>query len=85
MITLWITALITSAIDSLNPIAISQQFVLQGLVKNKHHIWFFIVSIAFTNFLAGILAYYGLLTPLSRFFSNIVQSMLFFTFLPNLF
>ena len=32
----------TSFLDSLNPSAIAQQMLLQAMVKNKRHIWFFI-------------------------------------------
>ena len=41
----------TSAFDSLNPMAIGQQFVLQGLVKKPRDIWYFILTTGFVNFL----------------------------------
>lgn len=37
---LLVSTILTSAADSLNPIAITQQFVLQGMVKKPKHIWF---------------------------------------------
>lgn len=58
---LLLTTLITSATDSLNPFAITQQFVLQGMVKKPGHIWYFIWATAITNFIGSLLAYYGLL------------------------
>lgn len=38
---------------------IAQQFVLQGLVKKKHHIWAYIFSMALTNFTGGLIVYFG--------------------------
>lgn len=73
MTALLLTALVTGFTDSFNPIAISQQFVLQGMVKKPWHIWFFIIMIAITNFTAGMLAYFGLITPLSSFVSYAVS------------
>ena len=40
------TTLTTSFLDCLNPSAIAQQMLLQAMVKNKRHIWFFILGIA---------------------------------------
>ena len=61
-----ITTILTSAVDSLNPVAITQQFVLQGMVKKPKHIWFFILATMITNFMGGILAYFGLITVFSN-------------------
>ncbi len=36
---LLVPTILTSAADSLNPVAITQQFVLQGMVKKPKHIW----------------------------------------------
>lgn len=69
MLGLLVTTLATSAVDSINPIAITQQFVLQGMVKKAKHIWFFIFSISITNLLAGLVAYLGLFTLLESFFA----------------
>lgn len=66
MWTLLLSTVVTSAADSINPVAISQQFMLQGMVKKARHIWFFIVSIAATNFAGGLLAYVGLIAPISN-------------------
>jgi len=60
VLSLLIATITTSAIDSLNPVAITQQFVLQGLVKKRHHIWYFIMATAIVNFIGGMLVYYGL-------------------------
>lgn len=56
---LWVT-ISASALDSLNPIAITQQFALQSMVEKKRKIIAFIVSMGLTNFTAGMLVYYGL-------------------------
>jgi cytochrome c biogenesis protein CcdA len=66
MIGLFITTILASAADSINPVAITQQFVLQGMVKKPKHIWFFIMATFFTNFTGGLLAYYGLLAVLTN-------------------
>lgn len=65
------TTLITSFIDSFNPIGITQQFVLQGLVKKPKHIWYFIIPTGVTNFIAGFLAYYGLVALIREFFDSL--------------
>lgn len=65
-----LSTIATSAADSINPVAITQQFVLQGLAKKKHHIWYFIMAIYITNFIFGMLAYYGIITVFSSFFSR---------------
>lgn len=60
MLGLIITTIITSATDSLNPIAITQQFILQGMVRKPNHIWYFILPTGIVNFISGVLVYYGL-------------------------
>jgi len=70
---LLLSTIVTSAADSINPIAISQQFVLQGMVKKAKHIWYFIIAIAVTNFAGGVLAYFGLITPISNFAGWVVS------------
>lgn len=67
------TTILTSAADSLNPIAITQQFVLQGMVKKPKHIWFFIIPTGTTNLIGGFLAYYGLVAFIGNFFKDIVN------------
>ena len=70
---LLLSTILTSAADSLNPIAITQQFVLQGLVKNPKHIWYFIVPIGVTNLIGGFLAYFGLVTFMGSYFNKLVE------------
>ena len=54
------TTLTTSFLDCLNPSAIAQQMLLQAMVKNKRHIWFFILGIALANLFLGLAIYYGI-------------------------
>ena len=68
---LLVTTIATSTADSFNPVAIMQQFVLQGMVTKRHHIWYFITATFLTNFLCGIFAYYGLLTLLAVIWNGI--------------
>lgn len=70
---LFITTILTSAADSLNPIAITQQFVLQGMVKKPKHIWFFIIPTGITNLLGGFLAYFGLAAFIGDFFGMLLE------------
>lgn len=60
MFPLLIATITTSAVDSLNPVAITQQFALQGVVKKRRHIWYYISATAIVNFIGGILVYFGL-------------------------
>ena len=76
MIGLLFTTIITSAADSLNPVAITQQFILQGMVKKPKHIWFFILATGITNFIGGLMAYYGLVTIISDIFSSIFKKLI---------
>lgn len=73
MFTLFFTTIITSFLDSLNPFAISQQFVLQGVVKKRNHILYYIMTIFLTNYLCGLLAYYGLLNPILYFIYDMID------------
>lgn len=70
---LLLSTILTSAADSLNPIAITQQFVLQGIVKKPKHIWFFIIPTGVTNLIGGFLAYFGLVTFVGHFFGKLVE------------
>ena len=54
-----IALLATSSVDSLNPIGITQQFILQGMVKKHWHIWYFILTTALVNIIFGYMVYYG--------------------------
>lgn len=74
MLSLLIATITTSAIDSLNPVAITQQFVLQGLVKKRHHIWYFIMATAIVNFIGGMLAYFGLAAILKNYLDRILDN-----------
>jgi cytochrome c biogenesis protein CcdA len=68
-----IATILTSAADSLNPFAISQQFVLQGLVKKPRQIWYFIIPTGVTNLLGGFLAYFGLTAFIGDFFTALLE------------
>jgi hypothetical protein len=60
MLPLLIATITTSAVDSFNPVAITQQFALQSVVKKRRHIWYYISATAIINFIGGILVYFGL-------------------------
>lgn len=66
MFQLLVPTILTSAVDSLNPVAIAQQFALQGAVKKPRDIWYYILPIGLTNFLGGIFAYFGLINIISQ-------------------
>lgn len=72
---LLVSTILTSAVDSLNPIALTQQFVLQGIVKKPKHIWYFIVSILLTNLVSGFLADFGGNHIRRQFFWNAHKSI----------
>lgn len=72
MIGLLLSTILTSAADSLNPIAITQQFVLQGLVKKPEHIWYFILPTGIVNLGTGFLAYYGVVGFFGDYLDNIL-------------
>lgn len=63
---LLLTLLATSSVDSLNPIGITQQFILQGMVKKPRHIWYFIITTGIVNIIFGYLVYYGFITALDN-------------------
>lgn len=66
MMLLFGTTITASFFDSLNPSAIAQQMLLQAMVKNKRHIWFFIIGIGSANLLLGLAVYYGIATWVFR-------------------
>lgn len=70
---LLLTTILTSAADSLNPIGITQQFVLQGMVKKPKHIWYFIIPTGVTNLIGGYLAYYGFITLIGNYLGKLAQ------------
>lgn len=72
---LLISTILTSATDSLNPFAITQQFVLQGMVKKPRHIWYYIIPTGVTNLIGGFLAYFGLVAFIGDFISKLVESL----------
>lgn len=74
MLEMLIPTILTSASDSLNPIAIMQQFVLQGMVKKPRHIWFFILPTGLVNLTGGFLAYFGLISAISGVFDSLLIS-----------
>ena len=67
------TTVLTGAADSLNPVLITQQFVLQGMVKKPGHIWYFIGATAFTSFAVSLLACYGLLAVVTNYLDDVVR------------
>ena len=74
---MWIllgTVITTSFFDSLNPSAIAQQMLLQAMVKNKRHIWFFIFGIGTANLPLGLAIYYGIATWVSKLLSKAIES-----------
>lgn len=71
---LLLSTILTSAADSLNPFAITQQFVLQGMVKKPKHIWYFILPTGITNLIGGFLVYFGLAAFIGRFFNRFVEN-----------
>ncbi len=74
---MWIllgTSITTSFFDSLNPSAIAQQMLLQAMVKNKRHIWFFIFGIGTANLALGLTIYYGIATWVSQLLFNAIEA-----------
>lgn len=69
-----LTTILTSAVDSLNPFAITQQFVLQGMVKKPSDILYFIIPTGLVNLLSGYLAYYGMIGLVVRFFNRTIET-----------
>lgn len=68
-----ITLLATSSVDSLNPIGITQQFILQGMVKKPRHIWYFILTTAVVNIIFGYLVYYGVINFIDTFWDFLLN------------
>lgn len=54
------TTLAASFLDSLNPSAIAQQMVLQAMVREKRHTWFYIAGLGAANLALGLVIYYGM-------------------------
>lgn len=63
-------------LDSLNPFSIGLQIVLLPILKNKHHILWYIIGVFVTYFFGGILIFTGLDVLLANLFSNINFSLM---------
>lgn len=74
---LFLTMLATSSVDSLNPIGITQQFVLQGLVKKPRHIWYFILTTAVVNMIFGYMVYYGVISLIKPLVDSVMNELTF--------
>lgn len=74
ILSLILTTILASSVDSFNPIAITQQFVLQGMVKKPKHIWFFILATGITNLISGVLVYYGLVAIVGKFAKSFMKN-----------
>lgn len=75
---LLLPTILASAADSLNPIAITQQFILQGMVKKPRDIWYFILPTGITNLIGGFLAYFGLVALIENFLADILTTRGFY-------
>lgn len=73
MSNLILTLLATSSVDSLNPIGITQQFILQGMVKKPRHIWYFIITTAIVNIIFGYIVYYGIIEVFDKLFHVVID------------
>ena len=76
-----VTLLATSSVDSLNPIGITQQFILQGMVKKPQHIWYFILTTAVVNIVFGYLVYYGVIRVIDLFWDFLLNENALIVFL----
>lgn len=70
---LLLSTIMTSAVDCLNPIVLTQQFVLQGMVKKTSHIWYFIIPTGLTNLVFGMMVYYGFDALAGSFFKRMMN------------
>ena len=73
---MWIllgTVITTSFFVFLNPSAIAEQMLLQAMVKNKRHIWFFILGIGTANLALGLAIYYGIATWVSKLLFKAIE------------
>ena len=74
MLVLLGTTFTASFLDSLNPSAIAQQMLLQAMVRNKRHIWFFIFGIGFTNLILGLAVYYGIAAWVAQLLARLTEA-----------
>jgi len=73
MLSLLGVTFVASFTDSMNPIAITQQMILQSVSKRKKDILGFVIGIALTNFAFGLLFYFGLAQLLQRLLLKITE------------
>lgn len=66
MLSLAFTTVLMAFLDSFNPVALTQQLVLLGLLKKPKKILFFSIAVGVTNMLFGLLVYYGLAAIISE-------------------
>lgn len=69
MFTVITTTLIAGLIDGLNPISLTQQFILQSKIKSPYHILAFIFANSFVNFIFGLIFYFGFSNWIMLFFN----------------
>lgn len=69
-----VTMIATSSVDSLNPIGITQQFILQGMVKKPRHIWYFILTTGVVNMIFGYLVYYGVMVLINNGLRHVMEN-----------
>lgn len=67
MLSLILATVAMGILDSFNPVALTQQFCLQGMVKKRRHILCFSGSVGITNLIGGLVIYYGLGQVVARF------------------
>lgn len=48
--------------------------LLQTMVKNKRHIWFFILGIGMANFVLGLAIYYGIAAWVSELLTKVIET-----------
>ncbi|MDL2232897.1 GAP family protein [Ruminococcaceae bacterium OttesenSCG-928-L11] len=60
-------------LDSFNPVALTQQFLLQGMVKKRRHILLFPLSVGVTNLVGGLLIYYGLARAMTAYWETLMN------------
>lgn len=73
MIALLLLTLSMGILDSFNPVALTQQFFLQGMVKKRQHTLYFIGAVGVTNLIGGLFIYYGLDMVLQNFWILITE------------
>lgn len=69
MISLILVTISMGVLDSFNPVALTQQFCLQGMVKKRCHILLFSGSVWLTNLIGGLAIYYGAAHVVEQFWT----------------